>query len=73
MSKLVRKLREKEEDEVEQKDLLDNKMNLYYLIREYMKETGGIEGQELFTSEVLDLAFLDKVKKAHMHKGGSSD
>ena len=38
-----------------------------------MKETGGIEGQELFTSEILDLAFLDNVKQKHLHRGGSSD
>jgi hypothetical protein len=36
-------------------------MKLYYLIREFMKETGDMGGDQ-FTHEVLDLAFLDKVK-----------
>ena len=44
MKKLIKKLRQEEEDKVEQQDLLDNKMKLYYLIREYLKETGGEEG-----------------------------
>jgi hypothetical protein len=74
MEKLIKKLKlEEDEDKVEQKDLIDNKMRLYYLIREYLKETGGLENYELFTHEIVDLAFLDKVKKAQLKKGGSSD
>ena len=45
-------------------------MKLYYLIRKYAKETEDAGGQENFTDEVLDLAFLDKVKKEQIHNPG---
>ncbi len=38
-------------------------MRLYYLIREYAKETEGADDQDDFTEEVLDLGFFDQLKE----------
>ena len=39
MEKLLKKVKEEHLDRHEQQDLLDNRMKLFYLIREYQKET----------------------------------
>eukprot|EP00347_Sterkiella_histriomuscorum_P023683 403333750 len=66
MAQLIRKLKEEQHDKKEQIDLLDSKMRLYYLIREYAKETQGAitpDGIDNFTEEILDLGFFDLLKE----------
>lgn len=37
-------------------------MRLFYLIREYAKETEGASPED-FNDEILDLAFFDRIKR----------
>ncbi|CDW78795.1 UNKNOWN [Stylonychia lemnae] len=68
MLQLVKKLKEEKKDKKEQIDLLDSKMRLYYLIREYAKETQGVEQLDNYTEEVFDLGFFDQLRAKQRQK-----
>ena len=61
---MVQKVRQEYEDRPEQKDLIESKMRMFYLIRELEKEQGDVDKDDFWKGreEMLGKEFMDKIR-----------